>query len=81
MHLVLSVLMLAALISVTYGRIEQMPLPDRMQDCFNRFSEKTSIVDTVGESIASFCFDQYLWKAARENGLRGFNITRQVNIH
>ena len=55
-----------------------MPLPGRMQDCFDRFSQRTSITDTVGESIAAFCFDQYIWKAAREHGWKGFNITREV---
>ena len=78
MHLVLSVLILTALTVQTNGRIEHVPLPTLLQDCFNRFSEKTSIVDTVGESIAAFCFDQYLWKAARDNGIRGFNLTRAV---
>ena len=55
-----------------------MPLPGRMQDCFDRFSHRTSITETVGESIAAFCFDQYIWKAAREHGWKGFNITREV---
>ena len=74
----LSFLILAASAASSHGWIEHMPLPGRMQDCFDRFSQRTSITDTVGESIAAFCFDQYIWKAAREHGWKGFNITREV---
>ncbi|WAR12283.1 TYRO-like protein [Mya arenaria] len=58
--------------------IEHMPLPGGLQECFSRYSERTSITETVGESIASFCVGQYTWSAAREHGLPGFNISRQA---
>ena len=61
-------------------RIEHMVLPAGLTDCFTRHQEKTSIVDTVGESIASFCFGQYMWHAARERGIQGFNISREVRV-
>lgn len=62
------------------GLIEHIPLPEGLKECFARYSEKTSIVDTVGESIASFCYGQFMWYAAKERGLQGFNISREVSF-
>lgn len=74
----------AAFVLLLYGHvsfcmIEHMPLPDGLTDCFTRYREKTTIVNTVGESIASFCFGQYMWHAARERGIQGFNISREAS--
>jgi predicted Rdx family selenoprotein len=74
----LVILSLLALCWTCNGMIEHIPLPGGLLDCFSRYSQKTNVVDTVGESIASFCFGQYMWQASREQGLPGFNITREV---
>jgi len=58
--------------------IEHLPLPVQLDECFFRNSQRTSITETVGESIASFCLGQYTWTAARERGVPGFNISREV---
>ncbi|KAL3859838.1 hypothetical protein ACJMK2_010029 [Sinanodonta woodiana] len=70
-------LLITIWISQTIARIMEIPLPPRMQQCFQDYSHRTSIKETVGESISWFCFDQYMWKAMRENQWMGFNITRQ----
>lgn len=76
----LMVVTVAMLAHAHFGEclIEHIPLPTGLTECFTRYREKTSIVDTVGESIASFCFGQYMWQAAREHGIPGFNISREV---
>ncbi|KAL4234428.1 hypothetical protein ACF0H5_006075 [Mactra antiquata] len=60
------------------GMIEQIPLPDGMVDCFSRYAQKTTVTQTVGEAIDAFCFGQYKWKASRDMGLPGFNISREA---
>lgn len=61
--------------------IENISMPKGMVDCFARYAEKTTVVDTVGESIASFCFGQHMWKASRDLRLPGFNMTREVYFY
>ncbi|KAK3605742.1 hypothetical protein CHS0354_013541 [Potamilus streckersoni] len=70
-------LLLSIWSSRSIARIMEIPLPPRMQQCFQDYSHRTSIRETVGESISWFCFDQYMWKAMRENQWMGFNITIQ----
>ena len=77
-ELTILVLALFQLVSTVVGKIEPIPMPDLMQECFTRYSRKTNIAETVGESIASFCVDQYIWRAAKQHAWRGFNVTREV---
>ncbi|KAH3769102.1 hypothetical protein DPMN_170349 [Dreissena polymorpha] len=65
-------------VTEVHSMIEHIPLPDRLQECFARYAHRTSIVETVGESISASCVGQYTWTAAREHVIPGFNISREA---
>ncbi|KAL3860837.1 hypothetical protein ACJMK2_010901 [Sinanodonta woodiana] len=57
------------------GLIEEIPMPPELQSCLKDFHNKTSISDTVGEKIFSYCLNNFLWKTETINWGE-FNVTQ-----
>lgn len=66
------------LLTFAHGLIEEGVMPAEMSDCFQRYSVRTSLSKTVGQSIDWFCVDLYLWKNAKYSGWQGFNVTKET---
>ncbi|KAJ8302646.1 hypothetical protein KUTeg_019042 [Tegillarca granosa] len=66
--------------TVCYAMIQEIPVPKELEECFDRYAKKTTIRDTVGESIQWFCVNQYVWKMSKQQNWVQVNITSEAYV-